>query len=366
MQSNPKSQIPNPDPQKLLVLRFSAMGDVALVAPVVLGLTQKYPNANITVLTRAKFAWFFEDMKGINVIGADIDTEYKGFLGLFKLFLKLKKENYDAVIDLHDHLRTKILRTFFSINGTKVVVFDKGRAEKKAIVRKNNKKRSELPHTTMRYAAAFASLGFADFLPKSVNTANPVFQFLPKVFGKKTLSIGIAPFAKHETKQWGILNIVNLIGILIETQPAIQVYLFGGGAQEVTELAKIVDLYPKNTVLAAGKYSIKQEIELMQTLELVVCMDSSNLHLATLAGVQTVSIWGATHTSVGFGPQQTPPAPPEEGRQQVVHTVIEVATTALPCRPCSVFGDKPCFRGDHACMTGIMPKQVAEAVLAIL
>jgi ADP-heptose:LPS heptosyltransferase len=340
------------------------MGDVALLAPVVRGVTENYADVEITVLTRPKFAWFFKNMSQISVFDADIDKQYKGFLGLWRLFLALKKENFSAIIDIHDNLRTKILRAFFKLMGTKIVVFDKGRNEKKTMVRKTNKIRTALPHTTERYADAFAKI--VDFLkiqqklvnsvilPKtqilSVNT--PIFAFLDKNIEKKPLSFGIAPFAKHETKQWGILNIINLIGIFIKNQPQTKIYLFGGGAAEVAELEKIKLLFDNNIEVAAGKYTMQAEIELMQTLNFMLCMDSSNLHLAALAGVKTVSIWGATHPDIGFSPF----GKPEQ------HLVIQADITDVSCRPCSVFGDKSCHRNDKMCMSLITPEFVFETI----
>ena len=299
-------------------------------------------------------------MSQINVFEANIDDEYKGFFGLWRLFLQLKKENFAAVVDVHDNLRTKILRSFFKLLGTKVVVFDKGRKEKKAMVRKNNKVRTILPHTTERYAMAFAkTLYFLNIKTIISDTENPlkngilsqnvpIFGFLSKNFEKKLFSVGIAPFAKHETKQWGLLNIIALIDIFIKKEPKTTIYLFGGGAAEIAELEKIKVLFDENVEIAAGKYTMQQEIELMQTLDFMLCMDSSNLHLAALAGVKTVSIWGATHPDIGFSPY---------GKSEQ-HLLIQTDIDEMPCRPCSVFGNKPCHRNDKMCMSMITPERV--------
>ena len=168
--------------------------------------------------------------------------------------------------------------------------------------------------------------------------------------------LGVAPFAKHENKQWGLQNIIVFIDICIKKHADSHILLFGGGAAEIAELAKIHALFPKNTTVVAGKYSLIEEIELMQTLDVMLCMDSSNLHLAALAGVATVSVWGATHPSVGFAPYGSPQR----------NRIVQTAVAELPCRPCSVFGDKPCFRGDKMCMASIAPEQVWSAVEEII
>ena len=205
--------------RRILVFRFSAMGDVALVAPALLGVVQAYPDVIITVVTRPKFAVFFENMPRIEVVKADIDTIYKGAVGLYKLYQLLNKNNakYDAIIDLHDNLRTKTLRFyfkiggFFSINkGNRVFVFNKGRAEKKKLIK--HEIDTILPHTTLRYAEAFAQAGFPFVLPQT-----PIFQFLTKNKEKnKVFNVGIAPFAKHATKELPFSTISELILLLIE------------------------------------------------------------------------------------------------------------------------------------------------------
>ncbi len=357
----------------ILVYRFSAMGDVALVVPVLLGLTQQYKNVHITMVTRPKFAVFFENMERVTVFAADIDKNYKGAAGLYRLHKNLEKETlgngekYTAIIDLHDHLRTRILGfyakisrffDFFSANNnrnkTQIIVFDKGRKEKKNLIK--NRDLHQLPHTTQRYANAFAAAGFPIKLPET-----PVFQFIAKEkqtttsnLEQKNPKIGIAPFAKHATKEWSFASVNELVNLLINKYPNIEITFFGGGKKETEKLETLCQFYPENTVSAANKFGIKEEIALMQTLDLMICMDSSNMHLAALADVKTLSIWGATHPAAGF-------AAYGEG-----HRHIAVSPDELACRPCAVFGDKPCARGDNACMQRISANMVLEEIIIFL
>lgn len=334
----------------LLVFRFSAMGDVALVAPVLLGVVRQYEDVHITLVTRPKFAIFFENMERVTVVAADVDTVYKGAKGLYFLYKKINEDanTYAAIIDLHDHLRTHILGVYFKIanfftfkNNTQFVVFNKGRKEKKALIGHDNLQ--QLPHTTQRYADAFASVGFPIALPET-----PIFQFIPiknnvnkSNAAKRNLKIGIAPFAKHAVKEWQFSKVNELVIALISEYPTIEITFFGGGGGEARKLQTLCNFHPENTVLAAGKFGIKEEIALMQTLDVMLCMDSSNMHLAALAGVKTVTIWGATHAAAGFAAYGAP------------HRNVAISPEELPCRPCSVFGDKPCARGDNACMQRI-------------
>ena len=90
----------------------------------------------------------------------------------------------------------------------------------------------------------------------------------------------------------------------------------------------------------------------MQHLDLMLCVDSSNMHLASLAGVPIVSIWGGTHPDVGFHPY---------GIKD--ENILQISREELPCRPCSVYGKEKCYRGDFACLTSISPTAVVEKIL---
>jgi ADP-heptose:LPS heptosyltransferase len=344
----------------ILLLRFSAMGDVVLTLPVVQGLVRTYPDVQVTVVTRPQFAVFFEGIERVTVFSAAVDTVYKGVVGLFRLFRALSTVKYAAVIDLHSHLRTQILRTFFRVSGTKVVVFDKGRAEKRALTRRQNKVFANLPHTTARYAAACAEAGFPIILPMPPLFATSAFanETVDNWLGNLPLGtkkIGIAPFAKHAPKQWGIERIAPLITQLLLAEPTAQLFLFGGGASETAQLQSIAAQFPKNCRVVAGTLPLTAELALMTRLDAMLCMDSANLHLAAMAGTRTVSVWGATHPAAGFGAYGDP----------LRHKIVQISTAELPCRPCSVFGNAPCFRGDMACMQRIEVAQVAAALLAL-
>src|SRR5690606_35932786 len=126
-----------------------------------------HPGIEITVVTRPRFASFFTGIERVSVFAADVDRTYKGIAGMWALFRALRTHTaYDVVIDMHDHIRTMVLRTLFRLTSAKVIVFDKGRKEKKAYARKHNKVARKLPHTVARYHTAFVKAGWAfDLLP---------------------------------------------------------------------------------------------------------------------------------------------------------------------------------------------------------
>jgi ADP-heptose:LPS heptosyltransferase len=347
--------------KKILILRFSAMGDVALLVPVVKSVTAAYPDIEVTVVTRPKFCTLFFDMERVQTFPADVDYTYTGVLGARDLFGKLlRKGPFDVVIDMHDHIRTMMLRTMFRIFGTRVVVFDKGRPEKKAFTRKENKVTTPLPHTIDRYRQAFEKAGFPFAmvappyvaLSESIQSASGWFAYKKHADGVKW--VGLAPFAMHKSKIWPLENYPLLIEE-VSKQTDVKFFLFGGGEKEVKYFESLKKQFPDKCEVIAGQLKLRQEIALMRHLDLMLCVDSSNMHLAALSGIPLLSIWGGTDPDVGFGPYGY-------GAQNI----IQIPREELPCRPCSVYGVEKCLRGDFACLTRITPTAVSERLLTLL
>ncbi len=335
------------------------MGDVVLLVPVVRSIVATYPDVEVTVVTRPKFASFFTDIERVVPFPADVDYTYNGVFGMRELFKKLlRKGNYDVVIDMHDHIRTMVLRTLFKLFGMPVIVFQKGRAEKKKFTQKENKETKALPHTVQRYQQAFENAGFPTpiiqppFINLKDSTREDVEKWLvSKQLEKKEKWIGIAPFAMHTTKIWPVKNYAALIRQLTEAGPA-KFFLFGGGDKEVAFFKELEKEFPAYCHIVAGEMKIKQELALMQKLDAFVCVDSSNMHFASLLGVPVISIWGGTHPDVGFGPLNAEK-----------DNIIQISRDELPCRPCSVYGRETCYRGDFACLNRITPDVVKDSVL---
>ena len=316
--------------KKILAYRFSAFGDVAMIVPVLKEFLAQNPDTEIVFVSRKNFADLFDGVERLTFRGVNLD-DYKGFFGLRKLALELKKEfQPDFVADLHNVLRTKILSFFFK----KTATLDKGRTEKKLLTRKENKVKKPLKPTSERYADVFRKLGF---------TLKLSHQF-PKNSQQKS-GIGFAPFAQHAGKMLPIQKSLELVKILSKNHP---IYLFGGGKKEVEILSKW-EQEVENVTSLAGKLSLKEELQKISELELMISMDSANMHLASLVGTRVVSVWGATHYFAGF-----------LGYGQSENDIVEI--TDLACRPCSVFGNKPCFRGDYACLNQIEISQILKKI----
>ncbi|MBQ1665538.1 MAG: glycosyl transferase family 1, partial [Bacteroidaceae bacterium] len=143
---------------RLLITRFSAIGDVAMTVPVVHSLASQHPEMRITMLTKKGMKPFFDWMPAnVEVIGVDVN-KYDGVVGLEKLFNELKKRKFDAMADLHDVLRTKYLRSRFKLCGVKTAKIDKGREDKKELMGKGMSNEALIPMTE-RYVQVLNKLG---------------------------------------------------------------------------------------------------------------------------------------------------------------------------------------------------------------
>ncbi len=337
-----------PEQKHLLVIRFSAMGDVAMTVPVIKALIDQHPEVSVSYVSRPEFAAFFSDIPRLTYFPVDVNQQYKGFKGLIKLMNDLKKQGkYDALADLHDNLRTKVLRTLFKLSGLTCRSVDKGRSEKKLLTRFPDKVLRPLKLTTERYADVFRKLGFAIVLDhKLVKKPIIVNDILNKIAGEKTKPwIGIAPFAKHKGKIYPLDKTEEIIAYF--NKKDVQLFLFGGSLLE-EEICKQWELKYQKATSIIHKLTMEQELLLIRQLDVMMSMDSAAMHLASLEGVPVVSVWGATHYYAGF-----------LGYGQSEENII---ADDIECRPCSVYGNKPCFRKDYACLNNIDPAMVINGL----
>ncbi|MFC6266865.1 glycosyltransferase family 9 protein [Frigoriflavimonas asaccharolytica] len=318
----------------ILAYRFSAFGDVAMLAPVFREFLEQNPEVKIIIVSRENFSDLFSDIENVDFVGVDLD-QYKGFFGMRKLANQLiAKYQPTHIADFHDVIRTKILNKIFKSKGYSVFKIDKDKEEKAVLTDVWNLDKKQLKRTVERYADVFRSMGL-----------NLELSHLLRPKSAQKAGIGIAPFAQHFGKMLPLEKSFELAQKLSENHA---LYFFGGGESEVEILKDWEELIP-NSQSVAGKLSLKAELELISELKLMISMDSANMHLASLMGTRCVSIWGSTHPFAGF-----------LGYGQKLEDVVQVKD--LTCRPCSVFGDKECYRGDWACLHEIRIQEILEKV----
>lgn len=334
------------------------MGDVAMTVPVVYSLAQQYPSLRITVLSKAFARPFFATMEpGVGFMEADLKGEYRGVKGLNALYRRLKAKNFTAIADMHSVLRSDYLRLRFNLDDYRVAHINKHRAGRHRLVAKKNKVLVQQPTSFNNYADVLAALGypvkleFTSIFPEGGGN----LRLLPQTIGiKKSFQpwIGIAPFAAHRGKVYPVEKMEKVIQLLIEAHPSCRLFLFGGGGQERWTLNEWEQRYKQCINASAVLGDMGKELILMSHLDVMLSMDSANMHLASMVGTTVVSVWGATHPYAGF-----------MGWGQSTDNAIQVD---LPCRPCSIFGNKPCLRGDYACLNNITPESIVQRMQQVI
>lgn len=339
--------------RSILISRFSALGDVAMTIPVVYSVCEANPQCEFIFITKKFTAQLFlNPPANLKVIGIHTDS-YKGVIGLYHLAAEIKeKYNVEAFADLHASLRTRIIAFWLRLMGVKVATIRKGKRGKRALTRRYNKVMVPLVSTRARYREVFFRLGLhykesfqgINFSIAKENIALPATLPLPSA---ECAGIGIAPFAAHRGKVYPEELMLQVIQGIRKKGNYI-IYIFGAGAEETNTIARWALKYDNIVNIAALHLGLPAEMLLMSRLQVMISMDSANMHIASLVGTRVISIWGATHPFCGF-----------MGWKQKKEDAIQLD---MVCRPCSVFGNKPCYRGDFHCMYGISPERIINQI----
>ena len=326
------------------------MGDVAMTVPVLRALVLQHPETKITVVSRPSFQAFFADIPNVNFFGVDLNQRHKGFFGLLRLFFDLRKLEIDLVADLHNVLRSKVVRILFALSGKKVAATDKGRAEKKALTSLTNKVFAPLKPMAERHVDTFQQLGFSIDIthPKFPEKAVLSEEIISFTGTKNQNWIGIAPFAQYESKVYPQDLMQHVIDALAENKNN-HLFLFGGGATEIQKLQQLQNKHD-NVIVVAGKLAFEAEIQLISNLDVMLSMDSGNSHIAAMLGVKVITLWGATHPFAGFKPFNQPDA-----------FCLTADRTQYPLLPTSIYGNKK-VKGYDEVMRTILPSQVVEKI----
>ncbi|WP_417884634.1 glycosyltransferase family 9 protein [Zunongwangia sp.] len=337
----------------ILAIRLSAMGDVAMAVPVIRTLVATYPQLKITFLTRRFFVPMFNDIPNTQVYEADVNGVHQGVLGLGRLAKELRNEGVEKVADLHNVLRTNVLKSVFYFYGIPFQQIDKGRAEKKKLIQESIKNAVPLKSSVQRYADVFANLGFPIDLNDHVF---PEKRALPNAIRRKIDTskkiIGIAPFAQHQSKVYPVELMENVLIELNNTQEY-QIFLFGGGAVEKEQLQKWENQF-ECAICVAGLLNFEEELALLSNLDIMLSMDSGNGHMAAMYGVPVVTIWGVTHPFAGFVPFNQP-----------LSNSILPNLEKYPKIPTSIYGNKyP--DGYEKAIASINPSEILKKIQTIL
>jgi len=308
---------------KILVLRFSSIGDIVLTTPVVRCLKKQVPNAEIHFATKASFKSILEN-------NPYIDKLHVLESSTGSLIKELQKEKFDVVIDLHSNLRTRRIKWALD---AKNYTFDKLNIRKWFYV---NWKWKTMPdvHIVERYLNTVRSLGVKNdnqgldyFIPEKDVVD---ISTLPHAFSAGYVAIAIG--AQHATKRLPEAKLIELIGKI-----SLPIILLGG-KEDKSVAAKLISYFPdtKNIINACGAYNLNQSASIVQQCSYLYTHDTGLMHIGAALQKRIVSIWGNTTPELGMYPYKT--------------EHINWQNTGLYCRPCSKIGYKSCPKKHFRCM----------------
>lgn len=319
---------------KILVIRFSSIGDIVLTSPVVRCLKQQLPDSKIHFLTKKQFTSIVEP-------NPNIDKVFALESSLPAIIAELKKEKYDLIVDLHNNLRT--LRVKQSL-GVKSVAFDKLNVEKWLMTRFKVNKLPNL-HIVDRYLETVKHLGVKndqkglDFFIKPKDEVVPTSISPELEKGYVAFAIG----AQHATKRLPVEKIISICQKIDKP-----IVLLGGKTDE--EAATQIEKAVKHVVNTCSKLTVVQSASLIKQANAVITHDTGMMHIAAALKKKVISVWGNTIPEFGMYPYL-----PGEGS-----TIVEVKE--LPCRPCSKIGYDKCPKGHFKCMKEIDESQVVSSI----
>ncbi len=319
------------------------MGDVAMLPHALRALRAAYPDLKLTVATQALFRPFF---RGIEVDLLEVKTkdEHHSLRGMWRLAWEARRRGVDAVADVHDVLRSKSFRLAMWLHGIRTAHIHKGRVAKHHALGTGGAFQP-LKHSVVRYCDVFRRLGFV--LQDPAPATKPLCE--NPMGEKQGIWIGVAPFSAHAGKTYPDALSRELVALLAARYE--RVFIHGGGGHEAQFAEEMEQRYPNVTALY-GKVRFAGEMDLMAHEDCLVSMDSMAMHMASLVATPVVSVWGATHPHLGFLGWGSP---------------MEHALQAdMECRPCSVFGAKPCKFGDYRCLHAVTPQMIMDKIASIV
>ena len=314
-----------------LILRLATLGNVAMTVPVIASLSKRYPNDRFIVASKKKLDAMFATMPNVTFHEVDNRLDWNGVVALWRRL----RDEVDAVIDLQEIPKTIVLGSLMRLSGKPVTRIHYGRLRKHLITAFGIGK-TPLPSEFARYRDAFRRAGLeTDETFESLPKNDTVAKMVADTFGeKKGRWIGLAPFAKSKSNMLPYRVTKDIIDKLSQDADT-RIFLFGAGKVECEMLRQWAKVFPR-TESVAGRLQLKEELELMRKLDVMICMDSANQHLASLVGLRAVSVWCATDPVIGFaGWKQNP--------EDIIHR------NDLRCRPCTCHGTNHCRYRNYAC-----------------
>ncbi|MGA2623784.1 MAG: glycosyltransferase family 9 protein [Bacteroidota bacterium] len=340
------------DLQKILIIRFSSIGDIVLASPLVRAVRTRYPAAQIDFLVKSEFA---ELVKFSHHLSTVIELRTADRRELKDLKKRIREEHYDVILDIHNSLRSRYLRGF---SGAKSIgVVNKRVVDRFFLVHSKLNFYDRIIPVAERYLETAMRLGISDdskglelFIPDETMFA--VSSALSKFrLERYDTVIGFAPAAKHFTKRWPQERFVEL-GVLYAKERKAKILVFGGkeDVEYCGDIAQMINTASGSGVaeIFAGRFSLLETAAALDSCDVVICNDTGVMHLAAARQRRIVAVFGSTVREFGFFPY---------GTESIV-----MESKGLSCRPCSHIGLEQCPKGHFKCMKDVLVDDVMNAV----
>lgn len=332
---------------------FATMGKVAMTIPIVYQVCVANPSISFTLATRkGNEDLFVNKPANLTVVGIDM-KKYRTFFGAIRLAKNLRlRYNFDAIADLQSSAYTWFIDKYFSFKKVKVATLDRCRKYCRKLTK--GELRNAITPIQERLREVMTTLGLevGDEFISILNYGEPINSKIVPEKGQEEKWIAIAPFANHKGKAYPIEQ-MQMIIVELARWDNTHIFLFGGGKNEHDILDSIMRRHKNVTsVPHIDEHTIADELDLMSHCDVMITMDSANMHLAPLVELPVVSVWGATHPWCG-----------EMGWHQAQRDTVQLD---LDCRPCSMNGNKRCRFGDYHCLHDISPEMIIKKVKTVL
>lgn len=344
-----------PKPKSFILIRYSALGDVALCLPVLGQLAQTYPHYRFYFVTKARHAPLFSVLpENVKVVPMQQETIWAQATKLVKIAGRKSR-----AIDLHGSLRSRILGLFLFLQGISMWArIKKFRKLRRAFLQSKGQNPAQLPSVWGNYLSTIrrAGLELSEVNPQKLQYRQAFvrkyggLQALPQFWQEyvKNSFLIIAPFASHRTKTYPEEQMTAILKNCLEHK--ISVLLIGKGAQEEEQIRQYLQDFNSEFLHSTlqNPLSLTQELFLFSYAKVALVMDSGNMHLCGLANIPIISLWGATSPQAGFA----------------VWNNNHILYSKIDCWPCAIYGEKPCARQDEPlkCLKNISPEKVWQEI----
>ncbi len=322
---------------KILILRFSSIGDIVLTTPLIRCVKEQVQDCTLHFATKQAYRGLVDNnpyLDKVHVLEDDINT----------LIQELQEEKFDLILDLHHNIRTQIIKMRLRVKSVSV---NKLNWEKWLLTQFKIDKLPNYKHIVSRYLHTVKSIGVSYdkggldyFIPKEDEL--DIHQLFPEA------SVGYVAFAigaKYSTKRLPYLKIVEIC-----EQIELPIILLGGLDDSARGEEIVLQGGDTKIFNACGKLNLNQSAFILKEAKLVISHDTGLMHIAAAFEKSIISIWGNTMPELGMYPYL-------EKSEFVAIQVKE-----LNCRPCSKIGYKKCPKGHFKCMQDIDVNEVVTAL----